>query len=658
MSDGTRVGLLTFSDEEPAASPVIYDMEAVDGYTREEMIQAVDNIKFGGKTCIGCGLDWALNLKGALKGSYGGVILLITDGLQQCSTSHCLTISDMIPEVLSRQVRVVTVALGLEADPDLEKLALASGGKSFYVDDSSGPGAWDDAFTGSLTYQPGDVISNKTITVHQVDYDNIAAGDFRKSYYDIDVSIGRETEITIQVSQRDNNCSQPLAIWLISPDLQESHSLNTTFTCSRSNFGVFRYSSPDLGMEGRWLYRLTAMEDLDVSIKVESKSRSTSDDPIITKCWIAAGPQEVDTNVNVKLAVVGEVRQGTRPVVGAKVRAVVERPPDQQGNPYPAMELQLMDNGSGADKIKNDGIYSKYFSQYTGRGRYSVKCKVEADQDTGVNGGFLGVRAASPASPGTPLCCGSDALPPSANVSKTGNFSRQAAGGGFRVTNEVDLTQDSVPPGQVLDLRLQEVTDMAVSLQFTSPGDDIDSNDLVAEYVFKYSSTVGNLTEENFDSEEFNSKITAEDLTDSSLDPVMGGETKVIVLKKSIFEPNKKYVLAMKSRDDSDNWSPVSNKVTIFLPASTTSTTEGQTSTTSAGGACRDNILFSAGSHFPGGVITCYSDLGQETSRTEDTVISPGTSCIFMSAGHLNEGLVIEFYCQDIGWSVKIINSE
>ena len=68
MSDGTRVGLLTFSDEEPAASPVIYDMEAVDGYTREEMIQAVDNIKFGGKTCIGCGLDWALNLKGALKG--------------------------------------------------------------------------------------------------------------------------------------------------------------------------------------------------------------------------------------------------------------------------------------------------------------------------------------------------------------------------------------------------------------------------------------------------------------------------------------------------------------------------------------------------------------------------------------------------------------
>ena len=89
------------------------------------------------------------------------------------------------------------------------------------------------------------------------------------------------------------------------------------------------------------------------------------------------------------------------------------------------------------------------------------------------------------------------------------HFSRQAAGGGFRVTNEVDVTQDSVPPGQVLDLRLQEVTDTAVSLQFTSPGDDIDSNDLVAEYVFKYSSTVGNLTEENFDSEEFNSKITA-----------------------------------------------------------------------------------------------------------------------------------------------------
>ena len=37
---------------------------------------------------------------------------------------------------LLRRVRVITIALGLEADPALEQLALATGGKSYYIDDS------------------------------------------------------------------------------------------------------------------------------------------------------------------------------------------------------------------------------------------------------------------------------------------------------------------------------------------------------------------------------------------------------------------------------------------------------------------------------------------------------------------------------------------
>ena len=652
VTEGTKVGLVTFSDSEPATNPILYELEAVDQASRQRMLEAVDGIQFGGSTCIGCGLDWALNLKGGLKGYYGNVIILVTDGQQ----TDGLTISDMIPQVLSRRVRVVTVALGLDADPDLEKLSVASGGMSFYVDDSGGPGPWDDAFTGSLTYQPGDVIGNKTITVHQADYSGLRAGEFVKNVYDIDASIGRETEIMVQVKVEDNNCSQPLNIWLISPDHEEENSLNKSFICSKTNFGVFHYTSKLLDLEGRWQYRLTASEDLDVSVKVVSKSRTSSDDPIITKCWIAAGAQEVDTTLSVKVAVVGEVRQGTKPVVGARVVAEVERPPDSQGNPYPAMELVLQDDGSGADKIRNDGVYSKYFSQFTGKGRYSVKCKVEGDENTGVNGGFLGKSAAYPASPGSPLCCGSDALPPGANVSRTGNFTRQTAGGAFRVTNQVDLDEDSVPPGQVVDLRLAEITDQTVRLEFTSPGDDIDNSEPVALYSVKYSATAGNLTEDNFDNNPFNEMITEADLTDSSLAPVPGGETKTILVKTSIFEPNKKYVLAMRSRDESDNWSLVSNRVTIFLPATTTSTTSTTTTTSGSGAACRDNLAFSAGPNYPDSVITCYDNTGTRLEVSADTEISPGTSCIFMSGGHLEQGLVMEFYCQDAVWLVNIIN--
>ena len=84
------------------------------------------------------------------------------------------------------------------------------------------------------------------------------------------------------------------------------------------------------------------------------------------------------------------------------------------------------DSGAGADSVKNDGMYARYFTHYTGQGRYSVKCQVEGDQDTQVNQGFLNGRKdrSIPMKPGTPVCCGSDALRPGTNLTNTGVFSR------------------------------------------------------------------------------------------------------------------------------------------------------------------------------------------------------------------------------------------
>ena len=130
-----------------------------------------------------------------------------------------------------------------------------------------------------------------------------------------------------------------------------------------------------------------------------------------------------------------------------------------------------------------------------------------------MNGGFTGSRAQQrvyPASPdpASPPCCGSQALLPGANLTSTGNFTRQAAGGGFQVTNEVEPGRDIVPPGQVTDLSLVSVTAGMAVLHFTAPGDDVDSEEAAAEYIVKFSSTGGNLTGGNFDSDEFNTRIT------------------------------------------------------------------------------------------------------------------------------------------------------
>merc|ERR1712172_333284 len=397
------------------------------------------------------------------------------------------------------------------------------------------------------------------------------------------ISIGREVSFQMEVQTKGKDCTAPLEITLVRPDDDHTPELqNEQFTCSSSNSRMFRHMVADLALEGRWVYKVTAQEDLaSVSIKVESKSRDPSTDPVMTHCWISTGSEDIDTTTDIKLAVVAEVRQGSAPVVGAKVEALVERPSSSNGDPQPPIQLQLLDNGGGADKIKNDGTYTRYFAKYTGKGRYSVKCQVSGDDETGVNDGFTSSRVFPKIpDPHSPLCCGSDAMPPGSKTTKTGNFTRQAAGGAFQVTNEVDMEADNIPPGRVTDLEAKNLP-AKISVQFTAPGDDLDSNDKAASYVVKYSSTVGNLTGDNFDEEEFNTPISIDDLVDSTFDPEVGGATKTFFIKSSIFPVGEKFVLALKAIDEKGNQGKVSNAVQIYLPpAPSTPTTAPATTPT------------------------------------------------------------------------------
>merc|ERR1711971_1408670 len=413
----------------------------------------------------------------------------------------------------------------------------------------------------------------------------MGSGDKLQGFFDIDISIGREVSFQMEVQTKGEDCTAPLTITLVRPDDAHTPELkDEQFTCSSSNSRMFRHMVADLALEGRWVYKVTAQEDLaSVSIKVESKSRNPSTDPVMTRCWISTGSEDIDTTTDIKLAVVAEVIQGSAPVVGAKVEASVERPPiNSDGDPLPPILLQLLDNGSGADKIKNDGTYTRYFAKYTGKGRYSVKCQVSGDEETGVNDGFTSSRVFPKIpDPHSPLCCGSDAMPPGSKTTPTGNFTRQAAGGAFQVTNEVNMDADEIPPGRVTDLEADNLPDNMIAVQFTAPGDDLDSDDKAAFYVVKYSSTVGNLTGVNFDNENvFNTAITNDDLVDSTLDPEVGGTEKTLFIKSSIFHVGAKFVLALKAVDEKGNQSKISNTVQIYLPPAPTTTTTTTTATT------------------------------------------------------------------------------
>ena len=109
-----------------------------------------------------------------------------------------------------------------------------------------------------------------------------------------------------------------------------------------------------------------------------------------------------------------------------------------------ALEQDLYDNGVGPDLIANDGLYSRYFTQFDGRTRYLLRCQVEGTEETDVNGGFVVTRReegeeeesgrAYPLGGAAPPCCGSNAFPDNFQATKTGVFKREVAGGSISVS--------------------------------------------------------------------------------------------------------------------------------------------------------------------------------------------------------------------------------
>jgi hypothetical protein len=254
----------------------------------------------------------------------------------------------VLPDLVARKIRVITIALGNEADPEIEDLALATGGKSYYVEDNSGTGDINDAFTGSTTYQPGDTLANSTATVYQRDWSaaELAADGGRGlvDYFDIDPSLGRDVVVQIDIrtfhhlNSNGSSCQQSLAISLVAPDDVHTRT-NLTFRCDADNFGMFRHGLEGLAAVGRWVYVVRTAEDYAaLSVLVTSKGRTEdSTEPIHTRCWVSSGGGQ--------LAVLAEVKKGQRPVIGAKVTALVERAGEGAG--LPSLHLQLLDNGAG-----------------------------------------------------------------------------------------------------------------------------------------------------------------------------------------------------------------------------------------------------------------------------------------------------------------------
>ena len=233
------------------------------------------------------------------------------------------------------------------AQDDIETLAERTHGKSYFVADNTGPDEINDAISGASEYLPDTKSSEQEILVMQESFTN---KDKVQTDFFLDKFLGGDLKIQVDVSPKYTD--QKLGTILVTKDGATFISEDLVIDSN----SVYQYHGEADTNEGSFEVTLELNKKIDfLSVRVASKPPSDTA-PLRSRCWTSAGSQTLSMSDDF-LAVFAEVKQGNNPVIGASVRAIIER---EGANP---INVELHDSGSQPDIISNDGIYSRFITK-------------------------------------------------------------------------------------------------------------------------------------------------------------------------------------------------------------------------------------------------------------------------------------------------------
>lgn len=445
VESGSYVGIVIFSSGAIVKSELV---KIVDTFQREKLKNFLPKTATGGTNiCAGVRKGFEVNKKNDAS-TYGSEIVLLTDG-EDKEIQKCLN------EVGASGAIIHTVALGVNADKGLEQLSSMTGGLNYFVSDYIDANGFIDAFS-KITTSSGD-FTEKSI---QIESTATAIDAFKclTGKVTIDNTVGNETFFLVTWE------SEIPTISLTDPNGKVYD--NGQFT-SDSVSKSTRLTIPGTAEKGQWEYNICNNEVAAqvLGLTVNSQASDPRVPPIVVEPYMSTDSSSFPNPV----IVYAVVTQGFSPVLGLNVTAIIE---PENGR---IRTLQLLDNGAGADIIKNDGIYSKYFTDFSGNGRYGLKVRVESKSKT--------AKLALPKNqalylPGYVENGAIISNPPKPKVTtdelNLGDFTRTASGVAFRVT-EVPSgpLPDVFKPGKIIDLHAI-FQGQQVSLSWTATGDDLD----------------------------------------------------------------------------------------------------------------------------------------------------------------------------------------
>uniref|UniRef100_A0A8D1TSN0 Calcium-activated chloride channel N-terminal domain-containing protein n=1 Tax=Sus scrofa TaxID=9823 RepID=A0A8D1TSN0_PIG len=464
----------------------------------------------------------------------GSEIVLLTDG-EDNTAGACVN------EVKQSGAIIHFIALGPSADKAVIEMSTATGGVHFYATDEAENNGLIDAF-GALASGNTD-ISQQSLQLESKGL-KLNSNEWLNGTVIIDSTVGKDTFFLVTwVQQRPD-------ISLLDPN----GTLMGSFTVDAVS-KMAHLSIPGTAKVGVWTYSLQAKANPEtLTITVNSRAANSAVPPIT----VNAKMNKDTSSFPSPMIVYAEILQGYIPILGAGVTAFIE------SNTGKREVLELLDNGAGADSIKNDGVYSRYFTAYSENGRYSLKVRALGGASA-VTRNLRHPLNRAAYIPGWVVNGEIEENPPRPEIDENTqtnleSFTRTAIGGAFVVSNVPNgPLPDLYPPSQITDLEATSDED-EIRITWTAPGDDFDVG-TVEQYIIRISGSLLDLRD-NFDD--------ALQINTSALLPSEANTKESFAFKPgNLSEENATHIfIAIRSVDKSNLTSKVSNiaQVALFTP--------------------------------------------------------------------------------------------
>ncbi|XP_026970041.1 calcium-activated chloride channel regulator 2 isoform X2 [Sagmatias obliquidens] len=456
------------------------------------------------ETSICSGLKKGFEMVEKLNGkAFGSVMILVTSGDDEHVTNCFLT-------VLSSGSTIHTIALGSSAVKNLEELSHLTGGLKFFVPDKSNSNSMLDAFSR---------ISSGTGNIFQQHIQLESIGEYVKRHHQlkntvtVDHSVGNDTTFLVTWQT-----SGPPEIVLFDPNGRKYYTDDFTTNLA---FRTARLWIPGTAKPGLWTYTLNNTHHSPQALKVTVTSGASRS--AMPPATVEAFVERDSTHFPHPVTIYAIVRKGFYPILNATVTATIE---SETADP---VTLKLFDDGAGADVIKNDGIYSRYFFSFAVNGRYSLKVHVNHSPS---------ISALAHSIPGShamyvPGYITNGNIQMNAPRKSVGRreeeqkwgFSRISSGGSFLVLGvPADPHPDVFPPCKIIDLEAVK-SEEEVTLSWTAPGEDFDQGQ-ANSYEIRVSKSLQNIQDD------FNNAIL---VNTSKLNPQQAGTKEIFTFSSELF---------------------------------------------------------------------------------------------------------------------------